>query len=152
MSGEEFDVNDIALLVLERALNCSERLTPALFPWKELVVQNVSNFNFPEHRQLSLFTDCYVAGWGKTSYNGKANFNKQPHGIHAVYNNPYLPGLNFAGQYPDRMHEASVDLITKYNCADSSFYGEKIQPGMICAGDTMGGWKSDSCTVSIQVN
>ncbi|XP_076831785.1 complement factor D isoform X2 [Brachyhypopomus gauderio] len=42
-------------------------------------------------------------------------------------------GSNFIGKRPDTLHEVTVDVIERYLCGRSDYYGAKFTSNMICA-------------------
>ncbi|KAJ6651559.1 hypothetical protein lerEdw1_020894 [Lerista edwardsae] len=152
-------INDIALIELNKPVKCNDYIQPACLPEKSA--------NVPA------LTHCYIAGWGYTQEKCESPRGKQ-HTLHhldicpaVTYlrckkppfcrpNSCQMPGFPKASnphqkfvaetQAPsDILKEAKVELIPTETCNSSNWYYGSIQANNLCAGFEGGG--IDSCQV-----
>ncbi|XP_078476347.1 elastase-1-like [Lampetra planeri] len=64
---------------------------------------------YPEHI-LSNNPECYATGWGRLSTNGPS---------------------------PDTLQQAKLPFISYAKCSSNEYWGIKVKPSMICAGDSL---------------
>ncbi|XP_044133058.1 acrosin-like [Bufo gargarizans] len=97
------ELNDIALVAMDRPISYSKYIQPACLP--------------PKTADLSLMTDCHIAGWGTLEES--------------------------AMEPSDTLQEARVQMIPAKRCNSTTWYNGEVRIYNLCAGYEQGG--IDSC-------